>query len=457
MIRRDVISRQGTRLGGLAAILAILLLIVATVIWLKPLPPRIVVMSTGEEGSDYAVLAQRYRTILRRSGIELRLRPSVGDLQNLQRLNDPKSGVSVGFAEGGLTSEAAAPDLRSLGTMFFQPFWFFSRIPPGKGLEELRGKNVSIGPVGSGTRELSLRILRLNGLDPSVLHVRSLSPAEAGRALHRGEIAAAALVTSWDSPVVRDLLASPDVSLVAFRRADAYVALYPYLRKLMLPAGVGNLATNRPPTDTPVIAPRASLIVRKELHPAIQYLLLEAATEIHSTDSIFEQFGHFPAAERGDFPLSPQARAFYRTGPPLLQRYLPFWLAVWVSQLLLILIPVLGVAYPVLRLAPELYLWSVRHRILHLYGELKVIETRLEHRSAGAGADVLAKLEHLDERACGLRVPAVLAPTLYTLRMHILLVRERLGNELRADESSEPRNGSNLPDHVPGSPHLTTH
>ena len=457
MMRQQVISRSGTWLGGLAAILTILL-IVATIGWLRPLPPRVVVMTTGAEGSDYAVLAQRYRAILQRSGVELRLRPSAGDLQNLERLNDPKSGVSVGFAQGGLTSETAAPDLRSLGTMFFQPFWFFSRVPPEKGLEGLRGKPVSLGPKGSGTRDLALRILRLNGLDPNNLDIRSLSPAEAGKALHRGEIAAAAIVTSWDSPVVRELLASSDVNLVGFPRADAYVALYPYLRKLMLPEGVGNLATNRPPADTSVIAPRASLIVRKELHPAIQYLLLEAASEIHSTDSIFQRFDRFPAAERGDFPLSEQASAYYRTGPPLLQRYLPFWLAVWVSKLLVVLIPVFGVAYPVLRLAPALYFWAVRHRILNLYGELKVIETELEHRTVGTAADVIVRLEHLDERASGLRVPAELAPTLYTLRTHIRLVRDRLGNELRADASSNARRSDvDLPQRSRGSPGLTTH
>jgi TRAP-type uncharacterized transport system substrate-binding protein len=423
--RRWMPGRPATWFGGVATAL-ILLAIAATVMWLGSVPPRVVVMSTGEEGSDYAVLATRYQSILRRSGVELRLLPSDGDLQNLERLSDPKSGVTVGFAEGGLTGETLAPDLESLGTMFFQPFWFFSRVPTERGLDGLRGKAVSLGLEGSGTRALALRILRLNGIDPGILNVRALSPAQAARALLQGEITAAAIATSWDSPLVRQLLASSDVNVVGFPRADAYVALYPYLRKLRLPEGVGNLATNRPPGDVALIAPKASLIVRRDLHPAIQYLLLEAASEIHSGDSIFQQSGTFPAAERGDLPLSKAARQYYRTGPPFLQRYLPFWLAVWVSQVLVLLIPVLGVAYPVLRLAPGLYYWTVRHRIFQLYGELKVIETELEGHGATATEAVFARLQRLEERAHRLRVPHALAETSYTLRMHIRLVRDRL-------------------------------
>src|SRR5262249_30023613 len=180
---------------------------------------------------------------------------------------------------------------------------------------------------GSGTRAMALRLLAMNGLDQNVLGLLSLSTAQANAALQQGDIDGLTLMASWDSKIVRQLLASSDINLVGFPRADAYVALYPYLSKLRLPAGVGNLATSRPPTDVDVIAPRASLIVRRDLHPAIQYLLLDAATQIHSAPSIFDQYGRFPAAQRDDLPLSRDALQFYKSGMPFLQRYLPFWLA----------------------------------------------------------------------------------------------------------------------------------
>ncbi|HKD52682.1 MAG TPA: TAXI family TRAP transporter solute-binding subunit [Steroidobacteraceae bacterium] len=421
-----LLGRPTPWLYALAAAALLLLAVVGIVAWLGPPPPRVVLMSTGAPGSDYALLAERYRTLLQRSRVELRLVPSAGAVENLQRLNDKRSGVAVAFAEGGLTSESQSPDLVSLGTMFFEPFWFFSRIPLGPHLEALRGKKLAIGQEGSGTRAMALRLLALNGLDQNILGLLPLSTAEAEAALLRGDIDGLALVASWDSKIVRQLLASSEINLVGFPRADAYVALYPYLSKLRLPAGVGNLAANRPPTDVDVIAPRASLIVRRDLHPAIQYLLLDAATQIHSSPGIFDQFGRFPAAQRDDLPLSRDALQFYKSGMPFLQRYLPFWLAVLTSRLLIILIPVAGVLYPLLRFAPTLYFWAVRRRVFRLYRELGVIETEVERARGTETADMLARLQRLDDRAQQLHVPLGAASILYTLRAHIALVSARI-------------------------------
>lgn len=416
-------------LGGVL----IVSVLAATVIWLGPLPPQVVVMSSGTPGSDYDVLGRRYQTILKRSGVDLRLVPSAGGVENLRRLNDPRSDVSVSFAQGGLTSDTQSPGLESLGNMFYEPVWFFSRVPVGQHLEGLRGKKVSIGREGGGGRVLSVRILALNGIDQALAELLPLSAAEASKALLRGDIDAATMVSSWDGQGIRELLGSSDVNVVGAERADAYIALYPYLSKLVLPTGVGNMVTNRPPTDLNLIAVKASLIIRRDLHPALQYLLLKAATEIHSAPELFQRAGQFPAAERGDLPLSDEARQFYKTGPPFLQRYLPFWLAVLVSRLLLLLIPVIAIAYPLLSFAPTLYNWSVMRRIFRLYGELTFIEAQLESSRGTVSKDVQARLERLEQGASQLRVPVSFAQPLYHLRAHIELVRNRAARQSHSD------------------------
>lgn len=415
----------------------ILSALAGTVIWLGPLPPRVVVMSTGTPGSDYDLQGRRYQTILKRWGVDLRLVPSAGGVENLRRLNDPRSDVSVAFAQGGLTSDTQSPGLESLGNMFYEPFWFFSRVPIGQHLEGLRGKKVSIGREGDGGRVLSVRFLALNGIDQAFAELLPLSAAEASEALLRGDIDAATMVSSWDGQGIRELLGFSDVNVVGAPRADAYIALYPYLSKLVLPAGVGNMATNRPPTDVNLIAVKASLIIRRDLHPALQYLLLKAATEIHSAPELFQRAGQFPAAERGDLPLSDEARQFYKTGPPFLQRYLPFWLAVLVSRLLLLMIPVIAIAYPLLNLAPTLYGWSVMRRIFRIYGELTFIEAELESGGGTAGRNVHARLERLEQSANQLRVPVFFAQYLYNLRVHIELVRNRAARQSHPDTVAE--------------------
>ncbi|HMK29764.1 MAG TPA: TAXI family TRAP transporter solute-binding subunit [Steroidobacteraceae bacterium] len=410
-----------------AAAGVIVLAVVATVAWLGPLPPKTVVISTGTPGSDYELFARRYKAILNHSGVDLRLLPSAGGVENLRRLNDPTSGVEVGFAQSGLTSEAQSPDLESLGTVSYEPFWFFYRGQAPRDLRSaLSGKRVAVGPPGGGTEALALEFLRLNGFDQNIAQLLPLTMEQSGDALQRGEIDVAMIVASWDAPVVRRLLAASGINVLGFARADAYAALYPFVTKLVLPEGVGNMATNRPATDLNLIAPKTNLLVRRDLHPAIQYLLLEAASEIHSAPGIFQKSAQFPAAETLDLPLSEQARQFYRSGKPLLQRYLPFWLAVLANRFLVLLIPLVGVAYPLLRIAPAIYGWNMQRRIFRLYGELKFIELESESRKSGARRDLITRLQRLEDHADRLHVPNSFAPLLYDLRDHITLVRTRV-------------------------------
>jgi TRAP-type uncharacterized transport system substrate-binding protein len=400
----------------------------AGVVMLCPMPQRTVTMVTGPEGSAYSVFGKRYREILAHEGIELKLRPTAGAVENLRMLRDPQYGVSIGFVQGGTASEKDSPDLASLGTVSYEPLWFFyRRALQDKGVEGLRGKRISIGPDGSGTRVLALELLAVNGIDRNFAELLSLSPQAASEKLLRGQIDVALMLTSWDSPVVRQLLADRRIELASFPRADAYVALYPFLNKVIVPAGVGNMANNQPSKDAILLAPKASLVVRKDLHPAIQYLLLDAAMQIHAGPGIFQKAGQFPAAESIDLPLSEEALQFYKTGRPFLQRYLPFWLAVLIGRLLLVLIPIVGILFPLVRFLPVLYSWRIRQRIYRLYGELRFIEHALNARDAGQSVnDLAARLKQIEEEVDHFRVPVFYADMLYVLTVQLTLVRGKL-------------------------------
>ena len=416
-------------------ILAVLLAGLAVFIWMvimvwRPMPPRVLVMTTGGEGGDYFEYGKRYREFLKNSGITVRLLPSAGGFENLERLRDPHSGVNVGFLPAGITSERQAPGLVTLGTLFHEPLWFFYRYRGrtlDHSLESLRGKAFSIGPAGSAGREMALKILALNGVDYRTLELVDLAPKDVGENLIRGKLEAAMLMASWGSPVVRRLLASKDIRLVNFIRADTYVALFPFLNKVVVPTGLADLARNLPPENIQLLAPKTSLVVRRDLHSALQYLLLDAAQEIHGGPGVFHKAGQFPAPEAIVFPLSEEAVHFYKSGRPFLQRYLPFWLAVFVQQLLVLLLPLLGILYPLLRFMPGLYGWGMRRRVYHLYGELKFLEAELEQQGPEPDTGYLAaQLDHLEERADHIHLPKAFTYMLYTLKHHISLVRGRL-------------------------------
>jgi len=421
MLRRVLIAVAAVLIAGS---------LFAAVALIDPLPPRTVVMATGAQGGAYAEAGRRYQAVLARSGVHLDLRSTNGSLDNLGMLRDPAAGVSIALAQGGLTTATETADVVSLGTVFYEPIWIFVRGTPSlePGSRGFTGR-VSIGERGSGTRALATELLASIGQDLSRVEVVDLSNADAGEALLRGELDMAMMVSGWEAPIVHRLLIAPGIATLTAPRADAQVALRPYLSKLTLPHGVADLVSDRPPADVQLMAGKASLLVRKDLHPAIQYLLLEAASEIHGGPGIFHRAGQFPAAEPMDLPLSDAARQYHRSGVPWLQRHLPFWLASLAAQALMLLVPIVGVVYPIFKLLPALYGWIMRRRIFHLYGELKFLEAELEARGADkAGSELSAKLDQLEARADHMHVPKAFTHMVYTLRLHIEIVRKRIAN-----------------------------
>jgi TRAP transporter TAXI family solute receptor len=412
----------------LTIIVAVVVIAAAVFAIWRTMPPRTIAMATGAEGGAYHEIGKRYQDILARAGIRLRLVPTGGAQENLALLRNPRSGVSIALIQGGSTSEADAPEIESLGTLFYEPLWMFHRSElRGLQLDGLKGRKISVGAEGSGTRALSLELLKRSGVDPQTIELLGYSPQVASEKLLSGEIDAVVMLISWESPVVRQLLADERVELAILTYTDAYIALFPFLSKVVVPAGVGDLAKHRPPSDVTLFAPKASLVVRKDVHSAIQYLLLNTAVQIHAAPGIFKRAGQFPAAEAIDVPLSDEAIQFYKSGRPFLQNYLPFWMASLVARLLVILIPLIGVIYPLLRFLPAFYGWAMRRKISRLYGELRFLEDELEVRPKGQDTSTLtARLDHLDQQANRLRISAAYASMLYMLRNHIALVRERL-------------------------------
>jgi TRAP-type uncharacterized transport system substrate-binding protein len=423
-------TRSRTIWIGAGVAILLIAACVAVLAILRPAPPSRIVMAAGPADSAYFAFGQRYKRILATHGIELQLRETAGSVENLSLLQDSSSGVSVAFVQGGLTSPEQSPQLESLGTMFREPMWIFMRPvqpTPGEIYGDLRNRTLSIGPRGSGSNFLARRLLEELKLTERDVHLVELPQSQARTQLLAGTIDGMVLVAPWESPVVQQLLHDPGIEQRQFPRADAIVALTPYLKKVTLVRGVVDLARDVPATDLTLIAAQGTLVVRRDLHPALQYLLLDAAAQIHSAPSVFNRDGEFPAAQEVDLPLSKQAQQFHLSGRPFLQRYLPFWLAVLVERLLYLLIPIVGVIYPLLRGLPGLYAWSMRARINRLYGELKLLEVDLDRQPKGANLDEFRKrLASLEHHANGIHVPTAYAHLLYTLRVHIQLVRTNL-------------------------------
>lgn len=401
-----------------------------TLLLMRPAPPSEIVMSTGVADGTYHAIAMKYRDILARDGVTLRLWPSSGAVENLRRLSDPSAEVDVALVQGGIVSGASpesTKDLASLGSVYNEVLWVFHRGDrPLDRLPPLDGKMIAIGEENSGTAALAMAMLEATGIAKPPTTIMKVGGKTAQGLLASGNIDAAFFVASPNSGIVRDLLSTKGIHLLSFARADAYTRRFFYLRKFVLPQGVFDLAHNVPAQDVTLLGTTANLVVKHDLHPALAYLLLRAAAEVHGEPTLFSDLRAFPAANDTELPLSPEAARFYKSGPPLLQRYLPYWGANLVDRLLVLVVPALVVLIPAGRLLPQLYRWRVRSRIYRWYATLKEIELELEERRDAAQLEqILTRLETLDDAVHRIDTPLAYSENLYSFRQHIDLVRQR--------------------------------
>ncbi len=437
--------------------LAFTLALILGLRYVNPAPPDAIDLSAGTEEGAFHLYAERYARILERDGVTLRIHPSSGAGQNFDRLLDDAAGIDVGFVQGGLASDGRPPEelseyIQSLGSMYYEPLWIFVRedarpLRHGSAaqrtgrpdarpqrLSEFKGLRLAIGAPGGGTRTLTSRLLAASGVNESNTALLPLSGRAAADALLEKRADAAMFLTTLDTPHVQQLLATPGIRLVSLDQADALTRNFPFLHKLSLPRGSFDLERNIPSEDVNLLAPTAVLAARTDLHPALVTLLLKAATEVHGNASLLQREGEFPADRDTELTLSPDAQRYYKSGPPFLQKYLPFWLATWIDRTVFILLPILAILIPITRIAPAVYSWRVRSRVYHWYGELKYLEGQLRERPALDRLPAyLDRLDWIEDQVNRIRLPLAFSNHVYFLREHIELVRNAI---LRASNRS---------------------
>jgi TRAP transporter TAXI family solute receptor len=400
-----------------------------------PAPPKRVSMATGQENSAYDAFGKQYATALAKVDIRVTLQPSLGSQDNLQRLIDGK--VDIAFVQSGSAGQeqARAAGLVSLGSLFTEPVWLFLRdTAKVSQLTELKGLRINLGPQGTGVPKLFEQVLGVNGVELNELKVSALENTPATMALLDGSIDGLVFSSAPEAPLIQMLLQTPGIKLFNFAQAEAYTRRLPFLSHVVLPRGIVDLGRDIPAQDYHLIAPTATLVAREELHPALVELFVQAASNIHGGTGWFQQQGQFPSPRYTEIPVAQGAAKFYRDGPPLMQRYMRFWLANLFERMGVIVVALAALIIPLSKIVPPLYVWRIRSRVYRWYGQLRAVEQTLaqslDTREGDARVALCDKLlRRLDEIEAGVNqmsIPLAFADSLYGLRNHINFVRQRV-------------------------------
>ena len=399
--------------------------------------PTTLTITTGEEGSIFQKNALKYKAILAREGITLNILPSEGSIDNINKLNDKRVNVDIGFVQSGVAENIKVDKLMSLGSIDYQPMIIFYHGKSKNLIADFAGQRLNIGEPGSGTRSLALNILKENGIlpggDSQLIEKPTLNPVD--DLLHNKIDAIFVMGDSVSIELIKTLVRTPGINIFNFDQADGYTRRIKYLHKLTLPEGSIDLGKNIPVNDLNLVAPSVELIARDTLHPALSDLLLDVANEVHGSASLFVKSREFPNLTTQEFRISPDAVRYYKSGKSFLYRDLPFWVASFINRILVVIVPLLLILIPTIKLAPSIYRWKIQLSIYPFYKALLELErdTFGSELNLDKRQEIMNNLDQLEARLSKIKIPAAFADMFYGLRGHINFVRTRLLAEQISD------------------------
>jgi TRAP transporter TAXI family solute receptor len=415
-------------------LIAVVVLALAALCWaawsiVEPAIHSRIVITTGADEGIYRGFADHYAPLLKRKGITLDIRPSSGSVENYQRLADPNSEYEVGFIQSGTVRPKETDDLQTIAAVSYEPIWVFYRgAATFDRLSQLRGKRIAIGVPGSGLLNVSQVLLGFSDVTRNNSTLIEMDAANAYQGLENGTLDAAFFIGRPDAPMQQTLLNS-NLKLMSFVQADALVQKFPSLAKITFPRGSTSIAKDLPPSDVTLLAATAQLIAKDTLHPALVFVLLEVAKTVHSGEDYFTPVGAFPNLNTAEFPVSDESARYFKSGPPFLQRYLPFWLANFIERRLLILVPFLALLVGLLQALPRILEARIKKRLVVWYRELKSLEDEIWNTARPTSAQIdewRDEIESIDGYAGQIRLPQRYFQDVYALKQAIAVVRNRI-------------------------------
>jgi uncharacterized protein len=394
--------------------------------FVPPAPPKEFRLATGSTAGAYYAFGTEYQKNIEKQGFKITVQPTAGSIEALTLLKAGK--VDLAFVQGGTAKNMPIEGLHSLASLFYEPLWVFHRKTVViQYLSDLKGKKISVGVEGSGTRPLALQLLQDNGIDQNNTTFLGLSSTDAKQQLEAGEIDAAFFVVSPKAKMVNELLSNPALELMSFKRALAYTSRYNFLSAVTIGEGAIDLQRNIPTQDKVLLAVTASLVARERIHPDIVRLVLKEAIRVHSQPGMLEKKNQFPSEEFLEIPIHKEAQHYLRQGSSWLENVLPFWLASMIDRLKVMLIPLIMLMLPLIKSILPIYQWRIRSQIYRWYETLRQVDRQLESFDVEVIDQEIKRLRELQsELAQQVSIPLPYMSEFYSLREHISFILNRL-------------------------------
>jgi len=268
-----------------------------------------IVIATGPETGTYHALGTALARVLERAGVvqSAEIRTTGGSVANMELIGSVEGGVDLAFVQSDTPASTRA---RLVAPLYNEVLHILVSTAGGddiRSLFDLRGRRVSLGPEGSGTRQLSKRVLAHFGVE--IGEDLSMLPGEATAGLIDGTVHAAFVLNAIPARMVVELAEKDAVRFLSLgdaqeygNEADALALVFPSIRGTTIPRSTYVRLPARPVRTIEV---SATLIARRDLDPNLVRAI--AAT-------IFENRSGASGLEGTDLVVARRIREDYRPG-----------------------------------------------------------------------------------------------------------------------------------------------
>jgi TRAP transporter TAXI family solute receptor len=251
---------------------------------------REIIIATGGEGGTYRALGDALARILKGTDVvrSVEILSTGGSVENMNLVED--GGADLAFVQ---SDTPLATDARLIASLYNEILHILvSRhdAPEIQTIHDLRGKRVSLGPHGSGTRQLSMRVLEHFGVE--IGEDLSFLPDEATSGLIDGSVDAAFILNAIPSRVVARLAEEDAIRFLSLgdaqqygNEADALALVFPSIRGTTIPKGT---YVRLPEQPVRTIEVSAMLIARRKLDQDLVRTITETVFENRSGDGGLE-------------------------------------------------------------------------------------------------------------------------------------------------------------------------
>jgi len=295
------------------------------------LPPRHIVIEAGPKGGFFDTTALLLKTRLEAEGVSVSIINSESTLNIIGNVNRSDHNVDIGFIAHEVKS-GHYPNVKSLGSIIMDPLFIFARR--GLNLQspaDFIDLTLGVGPKNTGGRLLTDIVLDEYGITPESSTYVELSLRQMATALSNGEIDVGFFLQPTTNNIVSEIGTYGIAKLVPVNYAAAMVKKYGYLHHLVIERGSFSLLNDLPSSNINMIGIPATVVAKKNLHPAIVVMVSLALKDAYRPPTLVSARASFPSMNyEFDLDVDAQADQIYKHSPgyvPFLYRIFNFWLA----------------------------------------------------------------------------------------------------------------------------------